>query len=137
MHLKQIRFYESEYLNYWLLTPEGNNELSDIEVYIQGTEQGPDESRFQLACDILDKHWRKVMDLALNRLHSWAEDTEKGYEASCIYIGDYPYGPQAGRQHGFKLTLKTTGSDCEDIYGEFTINFNQNIWPIGYEFSIA
>ncbi len=133
MQMKRIRFYEDKYINYWLLAPDG----LDIEVYIQGTQQGPDESGVQFACEILDNQWKKVMDLAKNRLKAWAADTEKEYEAACIYIGDYPYGPQAGLQHGFKLTLKTTGSDCEDIYGEFTIHFNQNIWPIGFEFSIA
>lgn len=110
---------------------------SGIEVYIQGTEQGPDESQLQFFHDIIDKQWKKIMDLALGRLRMWAEKTEKDYEAVGIYVGAFPYGPLAEVQHGFKLTLKTAGRDCEDIYGEFTISFNQNIWPIGYEFSIA
>jgi hypothetical protein len=38
---------------------------------------------------------------------------------------------------GFKAMLKTNGDDCEDIYREYTINFNENMHPMGYELSIA
>ncbi|WP_346938510.1 hypothetical protein [uncultured Clostridium sp.] len=38
---------------------------------------------------------------------------------------------------GFKIILETNGDDCDNIYGDYTINFNKNKWPIVYEFAIA
>lgn len=137
MELKQVRFYEGSYANFWLLSPEQDNTLNKIEVYIQGNEQRPQERWLSFAYDIFNNHWISVVDLARKRLRVWAEHTDKDYEIESIYFGDYPYGQGQDVQHGFKLTLKTAGIDCEDAYGKFTINFNQNMWPIGYEFTIA
>lgn len=77
------------------------------------------------------------MDLARKRLRVWAEHADIDYEVESVYFGDYPHGPGQSAMHGFKLTFKTAGNDCEDAYGEFTINFNQSMWPLGYKFTIA
>lgn len=138
MELDKIRFYERTYTNWWVLAPNGFGEnIETIVVNIQGDKQGPTEKWLSFAQNILSDNWDNVIKLTKDRLRIWAEYTDKDYVVESIYFGEYPYGPEQSVHCGFKITLKTDGSDCDDVYGEFTINFNENIWPIGYEFSIA
>ena len=136
MQLKEFRFYEfnkNRSMGWWLYTVEG----LDIEVNIQGNEYGVDQDWFDFAIDILQNYYKDIIDIAKNRLKCWGPPTNKDYNVESLYFGKYSYGPSQMFQSGFKLLLKTVGDSHEDIYGNFTINFNQNRWPIGYEFSIA
>jgi len=79
----------------------------------------------------------EVLNLALNRLKQWGENTDKEYIVERFYFGKFSYGPEQTLMPGFKIILKTNGTHCEDVYGTYTINFNKYKWPVGYEFSIA
>ena len=137
MELKKFRYYETNYLDFWILSAEGSDSLNEIDISIQGDELNPDEVWLSFAYDIFNNHWESVVKLAQDRLRVWGESIKKDFQAEAVYFGDYPYGPEQEKQSGFRITLKTIGNDCEDVYGEYTISFNQNIYPIGYEFSIA
>jgi len=134
--LKEFRFYEFDSkrsVGWWMYSAE----QLDIEINIQGNEQGPDKEWFNFASDILDNHYEEVLNLAQNRLKQWGESTDKEYFVERFYFGKFSYGPEQTLMSGFKIILKTNGTHCEDVYGTYTINFNESKWPIGYEFSIA
>lgn len=136
MVLNNFGFYEFDSkrsVGWWRYSVE----QPDIEVNIQGNEQEPDKKWLDLANDILDNNYEEILTLAKNRLKKWGESTEKEYIVESFYFGKFSYGPEQILMSGFKITLKTDGNDCEDIYGNYTIDFNENKWPIGYEFSIA
>ena len=136
MVLNNFGFYEFDSkrsFGWWRYSVE----QSDIEVNIQGNEQEPDKEWLDFANDILDNNYEEILTLAKNRLKKWGESTQKEYIVESFYFGKFSYGPEQILMSGFKITLKTDGNDCEDIYGNYTIDFNKNKWPIGYEFSIA
>lgn len=136
MLLNEFGFYDfslKRSVGWWRYSVE----QPDIEVNIQGNEQEVDKEWIDFASDIIDNNYEEVITLAKNRLKKWAGSIEKEYIVESFYFGKFSYGPEQTLMSGFKITLKTDGDDCEDIYGVYTINFNKNKWPIGYEFSIA
>jgi hypothetical protein len=136
MKFNEMRFYkrdDSRPRSWWCCY---YTEL-DIEVNIQGNELEPDKKLIDYALDILQNHYNEITDLAKSRLRDWAMPTEKNYIVESIYFGKYAYGPEQGLMSGVKLTLQTEGNACEDVYGLYTINFNESRWPVGFEFSIA
>ncbi|MFZ5987720.1 MAG: hypothetical protein ACOYWZ_11425 [Bacillota bacterium] len=136
MEIKKYRFYEFRSTpdnGWWLYSVEN----SDIEISIQGNELNPDKKWYNYAIDTLENHYEEVLSIAKDRLNKWGIPTDKEYVVKSLYFGKYAYGPEQSSHSGFKITFRTDGDSCEDVYGEYTINFNENRWPIGYEFSIA
>ena len=134
--LKPFRFYPGKYANFWLLSPEGDG-LDDVQVYVPGDRDAPDAVWLSFAHDVLNHHRPALLSLAQSRLRAWAAPTEKEYKLTGVSFGDYPYGPALDPAEGLKLCFQTIGEDCEDVYGEYTVSFNRDLWPIGYAFTIA